>query len=452
MRTQRIEEQSPSEDDSRRSRAWLVKIGCAGEPTAAAELYHLDGRAQLIVLGRQDDPPAPSPPERIEQADPWMSSEHAELRRSEQGWVLSDLGSSNGTLIWGKRKSTALLHDGDIFETGSTFWLFRARALGDAELPKPLGPDTDSDNVLTSLHPGFLAVCDRLRRVSRTRVPVMLLGGTGTGKEVLAKALHRFSQRPGPFIAINTAAVQPNLIASELFGVEKGAHSTADRARKGQIRAADGGTLLLDEIGDMPLEVQVSLLRVLQESEVVPVGGDMPVKVDARFVCATHQSLDDMVQSGRFRSDLFARLKGCMLRIPPLSERPEDIGLLVSRFLKRFGAEDMSFSPAAYRALLVYPWPLNVRELEKNVETAIAVCDKNRIDFEHLSEELRSFKLERMEPTADGEEPSRERELLRLLAAHRGNVSAVARSMGYSRMQVHRWLKQLNVDPRSYRG
>ncbi len=454
MRTQRIQEQSPSEGEAKSARSWIIKIGCAGQPMSDPELIYLDERKQLILGRRNDEPSANTEPnaltDRLEQADPWMSSDHAELRRSTQGWLLSDLGSSNGTLVWGKRKSTALLHDGDIFETGSTFWLFRARALSDNELPKQLSAD-QSQHVLSSFHPGFIAVCERLRRVARTRVPIMLLGGTGTGKEVLAKAVHRYSSRPGPFVAINTAAVQPNLVASELFGVEKGAHSTADRARRGQIRSADGGTLLLDEIGDMPLEVQVSLLRVLQESEVVPVGGDTPVSVDARFVCATHQDLGEMVESGRFRSDLFARLKGCMLRIPALSERPEDIGLLVQRFLQRFGAEDLSFSPAAYRALLVYPWPLNIRELEKNIETAIALSEKGRIDFEDLSEEIREFRVERSEPSST-DESSRERELLRLLAAHRGNVSAVARSMGYSRMQVHRWLKQLNVDPGDFRG
>lgn len=378
-----------------------------------------------------------------------MSGEHAVLERTEHGWQVSDIGSSNGTLVWGERRSTAMLADGDIFETGSTFWLFRSMVISDT-----LTLGAPDEGILGSLYPPFVNVAKRLRRVARTRVPVMLLGATGTGKEVLARAIHEGSGRDGPFLAINTAAVQQNLVASELFGVERGAHSMAEKSRIGQIRAADHGTLLLDEIGDMPLEVQVSLLRVLQESEVVPVGGDAPVKVDVRFICATHQDLDEMVESGRFRSDLYARLKGTSLEIPTLEERVDDMGLLIARFLARFDADDLTFSPAAYRALLVYTWPLNIRELEKAVETGIALCDGDRIELEHLPEEVRSYEPPRAKqtPRTGTSDEVRHRELIRLLTAHGGNVSAVARSMGYSRMQVHRWLKQLQVDPSDYRG
>jgi transcriptional regulator with AAA-type ATPase domain len=446
-RTERIEEEQSAQEEAKKPRTWLVRIGTAADPLALPEVFALDERRR-VLLGRRDEEPVDAT-DRIEVRDRWMSGEHAVLEKTDEGWQLADIGSSNGTLMWGVRRSSAPLADGDIFETGSTFWLFRSMVVSDSFALEP-----PQEGVLGSMYPPFVSVAKRLRRVARTRVPVMLLGATGTGKEVLARELHDGSKRTGPFLAINTAAVQQNLVASELFGVEKGAHSMADRSRIGQIRAADQGTLLLDEIGDMPLEVQVSLLRVLQESEVVPVGGDAPVKVDVRFICATHQDLDEMVQSGRFRSDLYARLKGTSLEIPTLVERVEDIGLLIGRFLARFDADDLTFSPAAYRALLVYAWPLNIRELEKAVETAIALCDGDRIELEHLPEEVRNYEPPRAKetPRQGSSDASRHRELVRLLTAHGGNVSAVARSMGYSRMQVHRWLKQLQVDPSDYRG
>jgi DNA-binding NtrC family response regulator len=444
-KTERIQEGTPAEE-ARRPRTWLVRVGSARDPLQAPRAYVLED-GQRRVLGRQDGPPRVDP-ERIEEPDRSMSGTHATLTPTPEGWLLEDAGSSNGTLVWGQARSTHLLDDGDIFETGNTFWVFRAGVLADDELPG-LAPD----ELLRSLHPQLVAISARLAKVARTRVPVMLFGPTGTGKEVVARAIHQRSGRTGPFLAINTAAVQSNLVASELFGVERGAHSMADRSRTGQIRSAEGGTVLLDEIGDMPLEVQVSLLRVLQESEVLPVGGDAPIRVDVRFICATHQDLPELVRRGVFRADLYARLKGTTFELPPLAERREDIGRMLGVFLQRYGAEDLAFSPAAYRALLFHPWPLNVRELEKSVETAIALCTGDRIELEHLPDDVQRHVPPRSQlGRGPSSEEDRQKELMRLLAAHNGNVSAVARAMGYSRMQVHRWLKQLDVNPELYRG
>lgn len=453
LKTQRIhkgdEFGSDSEsgsESSRTLRTWLVRIGQAFDPMATPDVVLLDD-VERCILGRSDGSDG-SPAGFVTARDPWMSARHAEIVRREDGFELCDLGSSNGTRHFGVRRSRVRLMDGDIFETGTTFWLFRSMVLGSDP------PFSANPGVLGTLSPLLFDVASRLERVAEARVPIMLEGETGTGKEVVAREIHRLSGRTGPFVAINTAAVQANLIASELFGVEKGAHSTAERARSGQIRAAEGGTLLLDEIGDMPLAVQVSLLRVLQESEVLPVGSDVAVKVDVRVVCATHQDLDALVAAGSFRADLYGRLSGCTLELPPLSARVEDIGLLISRFLSRFRAETITFTPAAYRALLVYPWPLNVRELERAIEAAIALSDGRRIELQHLAPEVRGFdpRQEPLRPIAsDVSLDDRCKELLRLLAAHRGNVSAVARTMGRSRMQVHRWLKQMNVDPSNFR-
>jgi DNA-binding NtrC family response regulator len=440
MKTQRIEEKSgPSVTESS---TWLVRIGCASDPLSAPAIVPLDGKTRL-VLGRRDSDRLPEAG-RFESADPWMSGDHVALERSEDGWELQDLGSSNGTLIFGQRRTLSGLADGDLFETGGTFWIFHHQP---GEVPGPIAPGP-----LGSISPAFLAVTERLRRIARTKVPVLIEGATGTGKEVLARSLHELSGREGPFLAINTAAIQTTLVAAELFGVERGAHSLAERARPGQVRAADKGTLLLDEIGDMPLEVQASLLRVLQESEVLPVGGDVPIKVDVRFVCATHQDLPQLVQSGRFRADLYARLKGTVLEVPSLVDRPEDIGVLITRILDKLGASDVVLTPAAYRALILYRWPLNVRELEKALETALALCERGRIELEHFPQEVQEALPTPSRPPEAVDGQSRQQELLRLLELHRGNVTAVARSMGYSRVMVHRWLKQMQIDPATFRS
>jgi DNA-binding NtrC family response regulator len=462
LKTLGIDDRESGRDDDIASIAWLVRIGSAGAPLRRPERIGLEHIPRLI-LGRRDqgdlDGPSahPSNPGRAEVFDPWMSGEHAELIRTGGGWELRDLGSSNGTWVWGQRRSSVTLNDGDLFDTGGTFWLFRHMVARD---PLPTYP---AEDLLGSLYPPLVELADRVRRVARTRVPVMLLGATGTGKEVIARELHRLSGRAGPFVAINTGAIQKSLTASELFGVEKGAHSTAEASRIGQVRSAEGGTFLLDEVGDTPIEVQVALLRLLQESEVLPVGGTIPQRVDVRFVCATHRDLAAMVKNGEFRQDLYGRIKGCTLEAPSLEDRAEDIGLLIGRFLRRYGGEGLTFSTTAYRALVQYHWPLNIRELEKTVETAIALAPRNRIELEHLPREIRDSRpLESRaakevvpisSPEIDVETPDAAlaRELVRMMTLHNGNVSRVAKSMGRSRMQVHRWIKRLNVDPATYR-
>jgi DNA-binding NtrC family response regulator len=457
LKTLGIEQRDPGREEELAPTAWIVRIGSAGSPLRPPETVALI--RDHLLIGRRDegdlDGPAQSlaHPERAEVFDPWMSGDHAEIVRYSDRYELRDLGSSNGTWVWGHKKSSHVLQDGDLFDTGGTFWLFRHMVARD-----PL-PQTPSKDLLGTLYPPLIELSDRIRRIARTRVPVMLLGETGTGKEVLAREVHRLSGRTGSFVAINTGAIQRALVASELFGVEKGAHSTADTSRLGQVRAAEGGTFLLDEIGDTPIEVQVALLRLLQESEVLPVGGTSPLKVDVRFICATHRDLGAMVKAGEFRQDLYGRIKGCTLEAPPLEDRTEDIGLLIGRFLQRYSGEEMTFSTAAYRALVQYQWPQNVRELEKALETAIALAPRNRIELEHLPRELahgRTAEPRSPAPTkelSDHEAPDATiaREVVRMMTLHNGNVTRVAKSMGRSRMQVHRWIKKLGLDSGTYR-
>ena len=437
-------EQLPDLDSppaSRSPRAWLVRVGSAADPMAEPEIFDLAHRPGLR-LGRKD-PDVVDAEDLVTCDDRWMSRAHAAVEIGDNGWTLSDQGSANGTWLNGYRVSFSVLHDGDVFETGSTFWVFRHDVIEKA-LPSTITPGS-----MGSVAPRFAAAVEHAERIAKSSVPVMIIGESGTGKELLARHIHARSGRAGPFGAINTAAVQANLVASELFGVERGAHSMAERSRPGQIRSAEGGTLLLDEVGDMPLEVQVTLLRVLQENEVLPVGGDRPVPIDVRFLCATHQDVGGLVAAGRFRADLQARLQGTTIALPPLAERREDIGLLIGRFLRAFDASTYTLTPAAYRALMVYDWPRNIRELERTIQTAVAVCESGRIELTHLPEDIRAGKLPTPRPGMQDDD--RRRELTRLLSAHRGNVSAVARSMGYSRMQVHRWLKQYDIKPEDYR-
>ncbi len=425
-------------------RAWLVRVGTAADPMTGPSVFPLD---RPILLGRRDPDDAVSPDEsvrRITCDDRWMSRAHARLHPDGEGWTVEDQGSANGTRVNGRKASRAVVRDGTLIETGSTFWIYRQAVAAPPQV------DAQSTGPAASVCPAVLSVFRRAERLATSNVPIMILGETGTGKEVLARHIHACSNRTGPFVAINTAAIQPNLVASELFGVERGAHSMADRPRVGQIRSANHGTLLLDEIGDMPLDVQVTLLRVLQEREVLPVGGESPLAIDVRFLCATHQSIEDLVSSGRFRADLQARLQGTTLALPSLAERREDIGLLMGTFLRQLGASTYTFSPAAYRALVRYDWPLNIRELQKTLEAAVALCEDDQVDVGHLPEVVRA---EQPAPErAPLDDDARRRELQRLLAAHRGNVSAVARSMGFSRMQVHRWLKHYQLDADAFRG
>ncbi|MEO1229035.1 MAG: sigma 54-interacting transcriptional regulator [Myxococcota bacterium] len=414
----------------------------ASAPLREPIVYELDGRDR-VVLGREE-PGDTKARDGITVPDRWMSAAHAELIRTAEGWRLSDLGSSNGTLTWGRRASTVLLSDGDLFETGTTFWLFRT--YNGSERPRSPAPEVGGP---TALSTSMLAVRDKLSRLAPLDVPIVFRGATGTGKEVLARAVHDASGRAGPFVALNGASIPAHLVSHELFGVLERADGS-ERARRGRLRGAHGGTVLLDRLQDLSPEVQLALLRVVQHGEVTPVGSDVPERVNIRFVATTCPEIESLVESGRFRAELWSRLKGRVLDVPPLEARREDLGALMAQLLRRFGLDELSFSAPAYRALLTYDWPHNVRELELGLQSAAALAASSRIEVADLPSDIQNAEPPRM--LEKGSEESRERELLRLLDAHKGNVSAVARSMGYSRMQVHRWMKQMGVDPNDYRA
>jgi sigma54-dependent transcription regulator len=389
-------------------------------------------------------------------ADPQVSTLHARLfRLAGDRFILEDAGSKNGTLLNGSPVRRAALADGDVIEVGRTLLLYRA---GAAPL-RPERADLDGSELappapgLETFLAGLGGLFAALARAAASDIPILLRGDTGTGKEIVARAAHALSQRPGPFVAVNCGALPGTLVESALFGHRRGAFSGAIEDRPGLVRSAERGTLFLDEIGELAPAAQVALLRVLQEHEVVPVGETRPLKVDVRLISATHRPIDAIVEAGSFRADLLGRISGLTVRLPGLAARREDLGLLVRALLRRAGHDDVTLAAPAARALFRHDWPRNIRELEKTLATAVVLAD-GELGLEHLSETLRPARAQPAPPRADdlGPEDRRLRdELVALLDQHRGNVSAVARAMGKGRMQVHRWLKRFSLQLERFR-
>jgi transcriptional regulator with GAF, ATPase, and Fis domain len=390
--------------------------------------------------------------------DRWMSASHARLLRAQERWMLDDPDSKNGCLVNGLATRRTAIADGDLIELGHTALLFREAPIPDRCLPDgqavPITGESGPCTFVAELATSFAA----LGRVAPTDVPVLLLGETGTGKEVVALALHALSQRRGAFVAINCGALPSTLVEAELFGYRRGSFSGAQADHPGLVRSAEGGTLFLDEIGDLAPSSQAALLRVLQEREVVPLGEVRPIKVDVRLCAATHRDLAAMVEEGTFRRDLYSRLVGLIVELPPLRRRREDLGLLIRALLPRIpGGQDARFRSAAGRRLFFYDWPLNVRELERCLASAVALAGDETIAVDHLPEPVRgstapvpaSAPPMRLQQRRDPE--SLRRELVELLTRHGGNVAAVARAMATGRMQIHRWARRLGIDLDAYR-
>ncbi len=300
---------------------------------------------------------------------------------------------------------------------------------------------------LITAAPEMLKVTGMIERVASADVSVMLLGASGTGKEVLARGLHEKSGRKGQFIAINCAAIPETLLESELFGHEKGAFTGAVKTTEGKIELADGGTLFLDEIGDVPLPLQVKLLRFLQERVIERVGGRKPIAVDTRIVCATHQDVDAMVAGGTFREDLYYRLAEIVVRIPSLAERTGDPVLLAKHFLHHY-AKTMNrpvtgLSPDALSAIDAWGWPGNVRELENRMKRAVIMADGKSvtaIDLDLAERETPDpINLKAVRETAD------RKAIRHALARAEGNISNTAKLLGISRPTLYDLLKNYDL-------
>lgn len=369
-------------------------------------------------------------------ADPRISRLHLRLLCDARGCRVVDMNSSNGTFVNGQRVNEQVLAPGDVVRSGNTLFVF---GVGDP----------------------MLSVRRRAARGAASSLTVLLQGETGTGKEVLARFIHETSARRGRFIAVNCATLPRDLIAAELFGHTRGAFSGAGDDRPGLFVSADQGSLFLDEIGELPLELQPALLRALQERAVRPVGADAEVPVDARIIAATNLDLERAVDSGQFRADLFARFAELSFNLPPLRERRREILTLALTFARNAGRE-LDISADAAEALLLWGWPYNVRELESLVRSFCATEEPtSSLDaaylrrtratlVTHLTDRKSTNPSASPTGAAPRASPSRE-QLKAALGEHKGNVSHLAKALGKPRAQIYRWLRGFGIDPESFR-
>lgn len=317
------------------------------------------------------------------------------------------------------------------------------------QLNRDVKQETLLGKIITA-SPEMVKVARTIERVAKTNVSVMLLGGSGTGKELLANGLHNSSDRADkPFIAINCGAIPENLLESELFGHEKGAFTGAVKTTTGKIEQANGGTLFLDEVGDIPLPLQVKLLRFLQERNVERIGGRKLIPVDVRIVCATHRNLNQMITEKSFRDDLYYRLAEIIVNIPSLSERTGDSILLAKHFMKKFASEMnpavKGFRPDALNAIDTWEWPGNVRELENSVKRAVIMCDDNMISIDDLELGEETDGMDGFINLKAARELADRREIKRAITRTEGNISNAAKLLGISRPTLYDLLKQYQI-------
>jgi len=300
-------------------------------------------------------------------------------------------------------------------------------------------------------------VLEKIRQVADSKASVLIEGESGTGKELVARAIHGMSSRKNrPFVAVHCAALSPQLLESELFGHEKGAFTGAVERRIGRFEQAQGGTIFLDEIGEIDSATQVKLLRVLGERTMERVGGNQPIEVDVRLVAATHRNLEAMVKAGKFREDLFFRIRVVQIQVPPLRSRPEDIPLLAEYFRKEYASENgkpnLQFSPESIKKLCVYGWPGNVRELRTSVEHGVVMARGDQIELNDLPGILRSDGATReFDQLKSGVKLSvLERDAIEVALKESGqNISLAAKRLGISRRTLHRRLVDSNFGGRT---
>ncbi len=321
-----------------------------------------------LSIGRADDADV-----RIDSDS--ISRRHATVHIGEAVEV-EDVGSSNGTKVGGQRLERGVriaVEAGDLIEFGGVSVVVQGALVEGSRAGKKSA---------------MRRLSDVAERVARSEISVLLTGETGVGKEVFARKIHDLSPRSGPLVALNCGALSQQLLDSELFGHEAGAFTGAKQTKPGLLETGEGGTVFLDEVGEMPLDAQVRLLRVLEERRVLRVGGLQPRPIDVRFVSATNRDLQHEVAAGRFREDLYYRLNGITLAIPPLRERLAEVPRLASTFIEeaaaRSGMPAPSLSAAALSRLEAHPWPGNIRELRNVVERAVVLCSDGPIEAEHL--------------------------------------------------------------------
>jgi sigma-54 dependent transcriptional regulator, acetoin dehydrogenase operon transcriptional activator AcoR len=435
------------------------------EPTALPSRHCIDD-VEVIEIGRGPRSANRStiegkPALSIQVPDPMMSSPHARLTRQASSWRLDDQRSKNGSVVDGRLMRLGHVESGAVVQLGRTIFVCEDVPLRDGDPPDVqavalASPRSD----LPSLHASFADDVAKLASFAAHDLPTLVLGETGTGKELIAQALHTLSGRRGPLIPVNCGSIPPTLIESTLFGHKKGSFSGATADHLGHLRAANHGTLFLDEIGELSYAAQTALLRALQCREVVPVGESIPVPVDLRIVAATHRNMPDLIRQDRFREDLYARLGVIKIAVPPLRERRFDLGMLIGTLLHRVDASGGArVTPAAARALFAYPWPRNIRELENTLRSSRVRSGDGLIDLDHLPDEIAACgQVDEAGPplvappaTCTPADDELRAALVSALDHHGGNVTAAARMLGKHREQLHRWVRRFGIDLHSFR-
>jgi transcriptional regulator with PAS, ATPase and Fis domain len=400
------------------------------------ETYRLpDGGS--ITLGRDPDC-------AVALLHPKISRHHASIHVGPP-LEIEDLGSTNGIRVAGQRLPACTrqpLPFGACVQVGP----FAAVVLDTPHSPLAHGPQLTA---IPIADPTPAGVPEIATRIAQGAISVVILGETGTGKEVLAHTLHELSGRGGKLVVVNCAALSESLLESELFGHERGAFTGASATKLGLFEVARGGTVFLDEIGELPLALQAKLLRVLETREIYRLGATAPTRLDVRFLSATHRDLATEVVEGRFRSDLWFRINGITLVVPPLRERRAAIPSLAERLLcdaaSAAGRAAPRLGSDAHAALLRHDWPGNVRELRTVMERALMLVADDAVGATHILLDRRSAERRDDEP-ADGRS-----RFLAAVAAHRGNVTRIAQALGTSRSQVRRIAGRFEIDIRRYK-
>lgn len=373
---------------------------------------------------------------------PQVADRHARIERKDDTYFIKDLRSSTGTFVNETRVLEAPLNEGDVIRVGEQELLFTYLT------------EEDSDFSLTSKNDIWNEELKTLGNVAKTEFPVLILGPSGTGKDVIAQALHDHSQRKmGPLVSVNCSALTETLIESELFGHIKGSFTGAVSDRKGAFEAARGGTLFLDEIGDLSYSLQAKLLRALENSEIRPVGADRNIKTNVRIIAATHQNLREKIREGSFRSDLYFRLNVVSVTPPPLSQRMEDFEILMYGFAKKLRVR---FSFGAIARMKKHPWPGNIRELKNLVSRAAALYPGQTIEETHIEKLIdRSLLAPHEAPPANDIPVIREIEkqmIIKRLAANRGNQRRTAADLGMPKSTLHDRLKYYSIDIENFKA
>jgi DNA-binding NtrC family response regulator len=436
-------------EDRRQVPALLIVGNTEGRvPTGTGRVVTFD---KTLILGRKAPTNVDATVASLVLKDRMVSGRHASIGRTGDGFELTDLDSTNGTIVDGVvAHPTIKLNEGSLVFIGGHAAVFRVLTLNEvgaiaSELQRPLGP-------VASVNPNLAVLCGKLRKLAEAGEEVLLTGETGVGKEIYANAIHAASGRKGKFVAINCAAIPRELVESELFGYVRGAHSQAAASKPGIIEEAEGGTLFLDEVGEMAPELQTKLLRFTQDRLLAPVGGVRPRRIDTRIIAATSRTAPPGKTSNLgLRADLAARLGAEPIRIPPLRERIEDLGALVSHLL---GDRAKPFELSAFQALCLHPWPGNVRELGKVVTSAEALArGAERITTEHLPEVIAAApgRVRSSPGRRAARPPPKAAELEDLMRRFKGNMLRVARELDRKPALVYRWAKRFRLNVDDYR-